>query len=68
MKKTKIQLGKLSLEKLHVAKLDNLQTIQGGSFEALGGVINLLDDDDDGDGGGDTWPTHGTNPTITQNG
>ena len=61
MKKLHIK-GKLTLEKMNIAKLNNLSSIRGGSMIQIGfgDGINNMDDDNDDDGDGDltipTWP------------
>lgn len=55
MKKSHIT-GRLTLEKMNIAKLNNLSTIRGGNMIGLIGGIDILDDDDDDDGTLPTWP------------
>ncbi|SEK89324.1 hypothetical protein SAMN04487910_1408 [Aquimarina amphilecti] len=57
MKKSQLK-GKLTLEKMNIAKLNNLSKIRGGNFMILDLVdsINNNDDDDDDDGTLPTWP------------
>ncbi|WP_299221353.1 hypothetical protein [uncultured Aquimarina sp.] len=59
MKKSHIK-GKLTLEKMNIAKLNNLSSIRGGSYIDMIGDINPMNDDDDDDGdASDTWTVGG---------
>lgn len=61
MKKFTKQTGKLSLEKVQVTRLHNLQLIRGGNSGLFNGFNDILDDEDDGGDDNTWWETIGGN-------